>query len=118
MKYEVLSVEAYIDAIPEDRKVAIVTLIGLIHNNAPTVKEELLHNLPFYNLNGKQLFALASQKHFMALYITNDKLITKYLPTLGKVNVGKHCIRFKKLEHLNLEVIEQLLAEAYAERLV
>jgi uncharacterized protein YdhG (YjbR/CyaY superfamily) len=113
MKYEVSSVEAYIDAIPEDRKEAIVTLIGYIHNAAPGIKEELRYNLPCYTLNNELLFAVASQKHYMSLYIFNAKLIKEFLPSLGNVNVGKNCIRFKKLEHLNLEAVEQLLVSAY-----
>lgn len=114
MKYEVASVDAYIDAIPTDRKEAIVTLIGLIHNAAPNIKEELRYNLPCYTLNGELLFAVASQKHYMSLYIFNAKLIKEFLPMLGNVNVGKCCIRFKKLEHLNLEAVEQLLQKAYS----
>lgn len=118
MKYEVASVDAYIDAIPEDRKEAIVTLIGLIHNSAHNIKEELLYSLPCYTHNGELLFAVASQKHYMSLYIFNTKLVKDFLPTLGNVNVGKNCIRFKKLEHLNLDTIEQLLQEAFKNRLV
>lgn len=116
MKYEVSSVDAYIDAIPDDRTEAIVTLIGLIHNVAPGIEESLRYNMPTYTLNGELLYAVASQKHYMSLYIINAKLIKEFLPQLGEVNIGKNCIRFKKLEHLNLEAVEQLLKEAYTKK--
>jgi uncharacterized protein YdhG (YjbR/CyaY superfamily) len=117
MKYEVSSVDAYIDAIPDDRTEAIVTLIGLIHNAAPKVEESLIYKMPTYTMHGELLFAVASQKNYMSLYVMDAKLINEYLPQIGKVNVGKCCIRFKKLEHLNLEAVEQLLKEAYSKKI-
>jgi uncharacterized protein YdhG (YjbR/CyaY superfamily) len=117
MNYEVTSVDAYIDAIPKDRTEAIVTLIDLIHNTAPKVEEGFKYGMPIYTLNNELLFAVASQKHYMSLYIIDAKLVKEFLPTLGKVNTGKNCIRFKKLEHLNLEAIEQLLKKAYHKRI-
>ena len=57
--------------------------------------------------------ALASQKNHMALYITaiycdeklKAKFEQKYKTTGKKMDFGKSCIRFKKLEDLPLEVI-------------
>ncbi len=34
---------------------------------------------------------------------------------LGKVSVGKSCIRVKRLEHLDLEVLAEVVAEAAAQ---
>jgi hypothetical protein len=61
------------------------------------------------------LVSLAAQKNYISLYICwvkDGKYIPEqYAPKLGKVSVGKSCIRFKKLEDLNLDTVKILLEE-------
>jgi hypothetical protein len=60
--------------------------------------------------------ALASQKNYMSLYVCavedGEYLAEKYGNKLGKVSVGKSCIRFKKLEDLNLPALNKVLQKA------
>lgn len=117
MKYEVNTVQEYLEAIPTDRKPVLVKLIEMITEIAPDTSEAFQHNLPFYNLDNKPLFALASQKHFMALYVTETDIVAELKDQLGKVSLGKSCIRFKNIDDLDLEVVRVLLTRAYARRL-
>lgn len=61
------------------------------------------------------LLALAAQKHYMALYacviIEGEYLAEKYADKLGKVSVGKSCIRFKKFTDLDQASLEKMLEE-------
>ena len=61
---------------------------------------------------------LASQKNHIGLYlcakVADGQLIDKNRERLGKVSVGKSCIRFTKLENLNLEVAMELVKLAGA----
>jgi hypothetical protein len=66
---------------------------------------------PHYDLEGS-LYALASQKHYMALYVTETDLIEAYRPRLGKLSIGKNRIRFRQLEDLPLDTLGALLREA------
>lgn len=57
---------------------------------------------------------LAPQKNYLSLYVcVTDKegnyLAETYCDKLGKVSCGKSCIRFKKLEDLDLKVVEDML---------
>jgi hypothetical protein len=62
--------------------------------------------------------ALASQKNHMAVYLSsvyiNGKLRlqfeNEYKATGKKIDMGKSCVRFKKLEHLPLELIGKAIA--------
>jgi uncharacterized protein YdhG (YjbR/CyaY superfamily) len=56
------------------------------------------------------LCALASQKHYMSLYM-DAQLVEQHRAELAGLSVGKSCIRFKKLEDLPLHVIEAILLE-------
>ncbi len=62
------------------------------------------------------IIGLASQKSYISLYVCaleDGKYIAeKYKDTLGKVSVGKSCIRFKKLEDLDLKGLREILALA------
>jgi hypothetical protein len=57
--------------------------------------------------------ALANQKNYFSLYICaleDGKYIAeKYKDELGKVSVGKSCIRFKKLEDLDRKGLLKVL---------
>ncbi len=62
------------------------------------------------------VIALASQKNYISLYVCcitdGQYLAERNKKELGKVSVGKSCIRFKKLEDLNLPALKKLLKEA------
>ena len=62
------------------------------------------------------IVSLASQKNYISIYVcaTEDGkyLAESYKDKLGKVSVGKSCIRFKKLEDLNLPALKELLKKA------
>ncbi len=54
--------------------------------------------------------ALASQKQYMSLYM-DTSLVEKYRQELAGLDVGKSCIRFKRLEDLPLETVRRILVE-------
>lgn len=62
---------------------------------------------------------LAAQKNYMSLYICAIDEDGKYIAEknadkLGKVNCGKSCVRFKKVEDLNLHTLRNILRELNA----
>lgn len=61
--------------------------------------------------------ALASQKNHISLYLgcaTDEEgyLAERNKDRLGKVSVGRSCIRFKKIEDLDLNVAMELVKQA------
>ena len=111
MKSDAKTVDAYIATRERDRKKAITKLRELMNNLIPNAEETMKYKMPTYN-NEEQIFAFSSQKHYISLYIYDNELIFKYKQELGKVDLGKHCIRFRKLEDMKFDVIEKLLKEA------
>ena len=124
-KLEFNTPEEYINAITEpDRKKAIAELFDLLKKELHDFDIKLWGNiigLGSYHYkydSGREgdwfKIGLANQKNYMSLYICEtegDKYIPeKYQDKLGKVSVGKSCIRFKKLEDLNLDEIKKLLS--------
>ena len=61
------------------------------------------------------LLMLGAQKNHLALYVCatdadGTYIAELYADRLGKVSIGKSCIRFKKLDDLNLDVVQEMLA--------
>ena len=111
MKTNAGTVSAYLDLLPADRRKALETLRGMIEKAAPKAKGSMKIGLPSWDLQGP-LFALAARPQHLELYVAEPDLVVKRKKTLGDVEVGTACIRFKRIEDLNLEVVAALLLEA------
>lgn len=132
MKIEANSPKEYIDKLPEDRKKAVSKLRSTIKKNLPKgFKETMSYGmigyvvpktiypkgyhcdpelpLPFMNI--------ASQKNFIALYhsgIYADQNLLKWFQSeypkhaKARLDMGKSCIRFKKLDDIPYDLIGKL----------
>jgi len=60
------------------------------------------------------VIALANQKNHISLYVSavedGEYIAEKNADRLGKVSCGKSCIRFKKFEDLNVDVVKEMLS--------
>jgi uncharacterized protein YdhG (YjbR/CyaY superfamily) len=109
-----LTVDEYIAAADPDRRDALRALRDVIRDAAPEAHEEIRHKMPYYVYHG-DLVAFASQKNHFSLYVMGDKRLTEHRDALGKLNCGKGCIRFKKLEELPLDVLREIVRDTAAE---
>jgi len=129
------SVSAYIDALPDDRRAALKKMRQVLKKNLPKgFKEVINYNMPSfvvphsifpdgYHCDPKlplPFLGYASQKNFVALYhmgiYADAKLLAwfqkewpKHVPT--KLDMGKSCIRFKKMDTIPFDLIGQLAAK-------
>ncbi len=117
------SIKEYFDSLPEDRRGVLESVHKLILEAAPSLKPNFLYNMPGYGsfeyTNSKKeilnwpVIALASQKNYVSLYVcaveNGEYIAEKHKGELGKVSVGRSCIRFKKLEDLNLEILKKII---------
>ncbi len=135
MQYEAKTVDNYISQIPEDRKTAIRKLRKVILNNLPIGFEEGInykmigYYVPHskypdgYHCNPKlplPFMNLASQKNFIALYhmgIYAKKELLNWFVTeypkhsKRKFDIGKSCIRFKKMDEIPYNLIGELVTK-------
>ncbi len=124
----------YIDARPPERKKAIEAVRKMALKNLPKGYEEniqwgmITYAVPLklypkgYGGNKNvplPLMSLGSQKHHMALYMMNvygnkelDKWFRQaYKATGKKLDMGKGCLRFKKLDDLALDVVAKAITK-------
>lgn len=64
------------------------------------------------------VIALALQKNYFSIYVCvvldGEYVAERFAAELGKVSVGKSCIRFKKFSDVNHEVLAELLTDINA----
>ncbi len=133
MQSTATSIEAYLEEIPNERKEAFTKLRQTILANIPKgIVEQMSYGmigyvvphsiypdgyhcepklpLPFINI--------ASQKNFIALYhmgiYANPELLNWFVSEFPKhskqkLDMGKSCIRFKKMDQIPFELIAALL---------
>jgi Domain of unknown function (DU1801) len=125
----------YIDALPDDRKPIILALREALLVNLPNGYQEVMsygmlgyvvpHTLypKGYHCDAKQplpFISLASQKNFIALYhmglYMNKELLDWFVATYPqhskkKLDMGKSCIRFKKMDDIPIQLIGELAAK-------
>lgn len=125
MKSNAQSVEEYLAEMPPDRRQAIEKVRRTILDNLPEGYEEVMnwgmitYQVPLeiypdtYNKKPLMYAALANQKNHMAVYLTgiymdeelNQDFEQKYRATGKRYDMGKSCVRFRKLDDLPLELI-------------
>ncbi len=118
--------EEYIAQIDEPRKSQITELYELICESAPTLIPYIQSGMIGFGKyhykygSGREgdwfMIGLASQKNYISLYvcavIDNKYLAEEYKEKLPKANIGKSCIRFRKIEDIDLAVLEELIQKA------
>ena len=130
--------EEYIAALPEDRREAVRAVRDVVRDNLPPGFEEgMLYGMigwyiPLerfpntYNGRPLGLAALASQKNHMSLYLnsvygdprTEAWFKDRYAASGKRLDMGKSCVRFRRLEDLPLDVIGDAIARVDLESYV
>ncbi len=130
MKSDAKTVEEYLAGLPEDRRQAIQAVRRFVLENLPNGYEECMAHrmiawvVPLsrypdtYNKLPLELAALASQKRHMALYLNNvysdegtrEWFTAAYAASGKRLDMGKSCVRFRRLDNLPLDVIGQAIA--------
>lgn len=116
----------YFASLKEPRKSELLKLDKLIRKAGPSLKPYMQSGMLGYGKysyryeSGREgewfVVGLASQKNYISVYICMVEE-GKYLPEnykkqLPKASIGRSCIRFKKLDDVDLKVLEKLVRQA------
>jgi hypothetical protein len=132
------TVEQYLEELSPDRREIVAKVRKKILENLPKGYAETMnwgmisYEIPLEDYpntyNGQPLgyLALASQKNHLSLYMLGvyrdpkqeSKLKEAYKSTGKKMDVGKSCVRFRKVEDIPLDVIGELIASTSPKELI
>ena len=124
------TVKAYLEELPEEKREVVSQVRDVILENLPEGYEETMnwgmisYEIPLarypntYNKKPLSYVSLAAQKHHFAVYLmgiyTDEKqeawLREEYKKAGKKLDMGKSCVRFRRLDDLPLDVIGKIVA--------
>ncbi len=121
-----LAVEEYIESLPDERRESVRTVHERVRAEVPELDVKMWKQFIGYgtyryrSASGREgewfVIGLTNNKRYVSLYICaaddDGYLAEKNAERLGKVNVGKSCVRFTKLENLDLDVAGELCRRA------
>ncbi len=117
--------EAYLDALDEPRRSDVVALHELIRATAPELEPRLQSGMLAYGrytyryASGRSgewfPIGLASNRRYISLYVMaadgGEYLAGTFQARLPKADIGKSCVRFKRLADLDREALVELIRE-------
>lgn len=138
MQSDAATVDEYLSQLPDDRREAIETVRIAILKNLPEGYEEIIdfgmitYVIPLerypetYNGHPLGVVALASQKRHMAVYLYNvysdpevaEWFTTEYRATGKRLDMGKSCVRFRKIEDLPVELVGEAVSKTTVEKYI
>lgn len=132
------SVEEYLSELPDDRRAALAAVRKTVLKNLPEGYTETMqygmisYVVPLetcpdtYNGQPLAIVSLASQKNHMSIYLmgvygnseTERWFRERWTASGKKLDMGKSCLRFKKLDDLALDVVGEVVARVPVEQLI
>jgi hypothetical protein len=115
--------DAWLDALPDDRRAQIEALDARIRAVAPGLRRYVDHGFLSYGRyayhypsgrSGEWMcLALASNKQYLSLYL-GPVAAEPYASRLPKASLGRGCVRFKRVDDLDPAVLDEIIAAAAA----
>jgi hypothetical protein len=131
------TVEDYLAELPEERRAAVAAVRDAVNASLPPgYDERMQHGMISWVVprerypdtpNGQPLVlaSLASQKRHMALYLmctyseeAKVAFRARWKATGRKLDMGKSCVRFRRLEDVALDVVAEEIAASPVERMI
>lgn len=119
--------EEYLAALEEPRRTQITELHDLMRETAPQLEPHIQAGMLAYGryhyryASGREgdwfPIGVASQKAYISLFITaategHEALADSFRERLPKADIGRSCVRFKRLEDLDRVALTELIREA------
>ena len=123
------AIEAFIASLPEPRRSDMAALHDAIATAVPELRPELSergsmrgigygsyhYRYPTGREGDAPVIALANNKQYISLYVMGAKddqyVAESYADRLPTANIGKSCVRFRRLDGVDLDVVAQLVRD-------
>ncbi len=116
--------EEYIEQLTEPRKSEIAALDAMMRKAAPKARRFIQDGILAYGArilkyaDGREVnwyqIGIASNENYISLYVGREG--QKFKEALPKANIGKGCVRFKKLSDQDPAALKQLIRDSLKAR--
>jgi hypothetical protein len=123
------TVERYLAELPDDRRAIVEAVRQVVLDHLPDGFEEVMqygmisYVVPLerypdtYNGQALAVVSLANQKRHLSLYLMGvygddgaEAFLREHWPADKQLDMGKSCLRFKRLEDLPLDLVGEVIA--------
>jgi len=138
MRSDAGTVEEYLDNLPSERREVVSAVRDVINEALPAGYVEgiafgmigwsvPLERFPdTYNGQPLSYVALAAQKRYYSLYLNavytgsaeEDEFRRRWEATGRKLDMGKSCVRFKRLDDLDLDLVSEVVASTSTDEFI
>jgi uncharacterized protein YdhG (YjbR/CyaY superfamily) len=109
VRSDALTVEGYLENVPEDRRAKLRLIRGLCLEYLPDHEEAMEWGMPVYRRGAKAEFAWASQARYSSLYIMKENVRAANAERLAGLKMGKGCLRLKPSQEIDAGLLRDLL---------
>ncbi len=106
-------VDAYLTQVTGSRRDAVVRLRELRLEHLPGFTEGMEYGMPGYwrgpVADGEGEIGFAAQKQYLSFYVVRTDVMAAHRERLAGLSVGKGCIRYRRPEQLDLDVVRSIL---------
>jgi uncharacterized protein YdhG (YjbR/CyaY superfamily) len=107
-------VSSYIAEQPEEWRATLTALRAACQRHLDGYVEAMAYGMPSYLRVGQTEVAFAKQARYLSLYILRGAVLEAHRSRLVGLDVGKGCIRYRRPDQLDWEVIAELLSDTAA----
>lgn len=111
---DLAQIEAYLAAVPADKRAALETLRAQIKALAPNATEYFTYGMPAFKL-GRGLAAYAAAKHHCALYPISSNIVPLLAGELAAFKTSKGAIQFTVAKPLPEALVTKIIKARIAE---
>ncbi|MGW6982689.1 iron chaperone [Streptomyces sp. NPDC054932] len=106
-----MDVPAYLTAVPEARRAALVRLRELCLAELTGFEEVIAYGMPAYVRAGETVgeIAWANQKQYISFYLLRTDVRDAFADRLAPHDMGKSCLRFRNPAKVDFDLLRDLL---------
>lgn len=102
-------VDAYLAEAPEERREVLARLRRLCRAELEGFDEVMAYGMPVYERGGAAEIAFAGQKQYISFYLMRSDVREAFEERLAGHDMGKACLRFRRPESVDFELVRDLL---------
>jgi uncharacterized protein YdhG (YjbR/CyaY superfamily) len=111
MKSRARTVAGYLDDQPADWRPTLRKLRAACRRELKGYTETMQYGMPAYARDGTIDLNFALQSQYLTVYIWNRHVFEAHRTALAGRNLGKACIRYRRPEQIDWNVLANLLAD-------
>lgn len=109
------TVDAYLEALPDDRRAVMESLRRTIRAAAPNATESIAYQMPAFRVGKQFLVSYAAFKRHYSLFPSSDAVIEACGEALTPYLAGRGTIRFPADQPISLDLVTRIAEVRVAE---